>query len=77
MSRERSRSSVLRAKPSVHGNGRAQQHIDSDRLAVSGMRCDEVIDRRAGCRLTTFVEPEAWNHPRIIGSPDARDEARR
>jgi len=45
---------------------------DGDSLAIGGMRFDEVIDRRTGRRLTTFVEPEAWNHPRIIGSPDAR-----
>src|SRR5258708_34314164 len=46
-----------------------------DGLAMGGMRFDEMIDRGACGRLPTFVEPEAWHHPRIIGSPDARDEA--
>jgi hypothetical protein len=48
-----------------------------DGLAISGMRLDEVIDRRSCSGLTTFVEPKARHHPRIIGPPDARNEARR
>src|SRR5436190_367988 len=36
----------------------------------------EMVDRRAGCRLAAFVEPESRNHPRIIGAPNAGDEAR-
>src|SRR5258707_2735023 len=40
------------------------------------MRSDEMIDGRAGCRLTALVEPESRNHARVIGTPDTRDEAR-
>src|SRR4030081_3768606 len=35
-----------------------------------------MIDGRAGGGLATFVEPESRNHPRIVGTPDARDETR-
>ena len=35
-----------------------------------------MIDGRARRGLAAFVEPESGNHPRIIGTPDARDEAR-
>ena len=47
-----------------------------DGLVIGGMRPDEMIDRRTGGGLAAFVEPEPGNHSRIIGTPDARDEAR-
>ena len=47
-----------------------------DGLVIRGMGSDEMIDGRAGGGLTAFVEPEPGNHSRIIGTPDARDEAR-
>ena len=42
---------------------------------IGRMRPHEMIDGRARRRLAAFVEPESGDHPRIIRSPDARDEA--
>ena len=53
-----------------HGN-------DGDYYDPRNSFLDQVIDRRTGCGLTAFVEPEPGNHSREIGSPDAWDEARR
>ena len=47
-----------------------------DGLVIRRMGSDEMIDRRTGGGLTAFVEPEARNHSRIIGTPDAGNEAR-
>ena len=47
-----------------------------DGLVVGRVRPDEMIDRRACRGLAAFVEPESGNHARIVGTPDARNEAR-
>src|SRR5438552_14824566 len=46
-----------------------------DGFVIGGMGPDEVIDGRTGGGLSALVEPEPGHHSRIVGTPDARDEA--
>src|SRR6266404_4234033 len=57
-------------------NFRALGMCSHDGLAIGGVGFYEMIDRRAGRGLAAFVEPESRNHPRIIGAPNAGNEAR-
>src|SRR5229473_1431325 len=45
-------------------------------LVIGRVGPDEMIDGRARRGLTAFVEPESRNHSGIIGTPNARNEAR-
>ena len=41
-----------------------------------GVQRDQMVDRRAGRRLSALVQPEAGEHGGIIGAPDPRNEFR-